>query len=108
MISDDDFNKRMYTEELNKIENKKLMTRKEALQKLHNVPCCEDCQTLDDLFLTKLEALELIKFDEPKRKYVFFPNVSAGKDNVTVYLDDAISTLKLYGYTIYDSRTNKL
>lgn len=51
--------------------------------------------------LETLEALGLIKFDEPpKRKYIFFPHPDAGKDNVSVYKDDAIKTFKEYGYTV--------
>ena len=50
--------------------------------------------------LETLEALALIKFDEPKRKYIFFPHPDEGKDNVSVYQDDAIKTFKEYGYIV--------
>lgn len=78
-------------------ENKeKKMTREEALKVLNDAKWSDAGR-----FLNTLEALGLIKFDEPpKRKYIFFPNPDAGKDNISVYQDDAIKTLNEYGYDV--------
>lgn len=78
-------------------ENK--MTREEAKEKVykHLSPDNEVSANL----VNALEALGLIKFDEPpKRKYIFFPHPDAGKDNISVYQDDAIKTLNEYGYDV--------
>jgi len=84
------------------------MTREEAEKILAKLGTHRD---IDGKYyiLTVLEALGLIKFDEPpKREYIFFPNPDAGKDNLSVYQDDAVNTLKKYGYQIYDKQGNKL
>lgn len=80
------------------------MTREEAIKN-----CCHGI-AYPEIFIQALEALGLIEFDkEPaKRKYIFFPHPDAGKDNISVYQDDAIKTLKEYGYTIHDKHGIKL
>ncbi len=75
-------------------QEKHNMTRKEAIEN-----CCHGI-AYPEAFIQALEALGLIKFDEPKRKYIFFPHPDAGKDNVSVYQDDAIKTLNEYGYVV--------
>ena len=79
-------------------ENK--MTREEARKIVFN-----KCKTLEgresEYWIDAIEALGLIKFDEPpKRKYIFFPSPDAGEDNLSVYLDDAVKTMKEYGYAV--------
>lgn len=49
-----------------------------------------------------------IVYQSEKRKYIFFPHPDGNKDNVSVYQDDAVKTLKQYGYSIYDKNDNKL
>lgn len=90
----------IYSDSHGEIKEKK-MTREEAKSKCHGI-------AYPEAFIQALEALGLIKFDEPKRKYVFFPHPDAGKDNVSVYQDDAVKTLKEYGYTIHDKHGIKL
>ena len=88
-------------------DKEKKMTREEAIEKLsktHN-------KAEANFFLIALETLGLIKFDLPKpeRKYIFFPHPdNDGKDNVSVYQDDAIETMKKYGYEIWDKDGNRL
>lgn len=81
-------------EELNK------MTREEAKKILAKLGTPRDTDG-KYYILTVLEALGLIEFDEPpKRKYIFFPSPDAGKDNLSVYQDDAVKTMKEYGYAV--------
>lgn len=82
-------------------KGKTVMTREEAIKKCHGI-------MYPHVFIQALEALGLIKFDESKRKYIFFPHPDEGKYNVSVYQDDAIKTLKEYGYTIHDKHGIKL
>jgi len=89
---------RIFNENRLKQENK--MTREDAEKKIAGYWGSLDAPS----FVKSIEALGLIKFDEPKKpsyekgKYIFFPSPDEGKDNVSVLQSDAVETMKKYGF----------
>lgn len=92
------------------------MTREEALAKVAKV-CVFSTFNLD--LVLALNALGLIKFDEPKAqdtmkhssekgKYIFFPSPHKGNDNVSVLKSDAVATMKNYGFKIDEVKKEEL
>lgn len=80
-----------------KVEDKEMMTRKEALNKFSKIL---PQSTLDDLFLSRLEALGLIEF---KEETVSIKNIGIKTfDNTFCYshIDEIKHALKAAGYTV--------